>query len=177
MTHSCRITVSAPGGSLGRNTKGGAHLEFLQTRRCALTCFTEQGRQPIPTSARPTRAIRRAVLAAHPATPIPRAPGRPCVPGTLLHCGADKLADQRQELLRVPGVKLLQQGEQSQNERRPVHGVGRFSADHPCKATQVTGHASRPGTSLWRRLFRANVPESRRVCGPHRDWHVVTWKE
>lgn len=107
-----------------------------------------------------------AKLAAHPVTPIPRAPGWPRVPGTLLHCGADKLADQRQELLRVPGVKLLQQGEQSQDERRPVHGVGRFSADHPCKATQVTGHAARPGTSLWRRWFRANAPAGQRVCGP-----------
>lgn len=31
----------------------------------------------------------------------------PSVPCALLHCGADKLADQRQELFSVPGVKLL----------------------------------------------------------------------
>lgn len=55
------------------------------------------------------------------------------VPRTLLHCGADKLADQRQELLRVPGMKLLQQGEQSQDKRWPIHRVGRFPADHSCK--------------------------------------------
>lgn len=48
----------------------------------------------------------------------------------LLHCGADKLADQCQELFGVPRVKLLQQGEQSQDEWRPVHGVSRLPADH-----------------------------------------------
>lgn len=48
----------------------------------------------------------------------------------LLHCGADELADQRQELLRVAGVKLLQQGEQPQDERRPIDGVGGLAADH-----------------------------------------------
>lgn len=67
----------------------------------------------------------------------PRAPRSP-VPCALLHCGADELADQRQELLRVPGMKLLQQREQTQDQRRPVHGVGRFSADHSCKEGQIT---------------------------------------
>lgn len=37
----------------------------------------------------------------------------PSVPCTLLHCGANKLANQCQELLGVPGVELLQQREQT----------------------------------------------------------------
>ena len=55
------------------------------------------------------------------------------VPRALLHCGANKLAGQGQELLGVPGMKLLQQSEQSQDERWPVYGVGRFPADHACE--------------------------------------------
>lgn len=53
----------------------------------------------------------------------------------LLHCGANKLANQCQELLCVPGVKLLQQSEQTQDEWWPVHRVGRFPADHACEGT------------------------------------------
>lgn len=64
----------------------------------------------------------------------------PSVPRTLLHCGADKLADQRQELLRVPGMELLQQGEQSEDKRWPIHGVGRFPADHSCKDDRWRWH-------------------------------------
>lgn len=37
----------------------------------------------------------------------------PSIPCALLHCGANKLADQCQELLGVPGVELLQQSEQA----------------------------------------------------------------
>lgn len=37
----------------------------------------------------------------------------PSIPCALLHCGANKLANQCQELLSVPGVKLLQQSEQT----------------------------------------------------------------
>lgn len=55
------------------------------------------------------------------------------VPCALLHCGANKLAGQGQELLGVPGMKLLQQSEQPQDKGWPVHGVGRFPADHACE--------------------------------------------
>lgn len=48
----------------------------------------------------------------------------------LLHCGADKLANQRQELLRVPGVKLFQQSEQAQDKWWPIDRVGGLPADH-----------------------------------------------
>lgn len=37
----------------------------------------------------------------------------PSVPCALLHCGANKLANQCQELLGVPGVELFQQCEQT----------------------------------------------------------------
>lgn len=98
--------------------------------------------QPLPTCRRGTK--RKLVCRG---TPLPYG----ChalladVPGTLLHCGANELADQRQELLCVPRMKLLQQGEQSQDQRWPVHGVGRFSADHSCKEPQTTSYTSGRG--------------------------------
>lgn len=108
--------------------------EFLRTRCCVLICSVEQGQQPIHASAREVRrGTWHAGFTAHSVTAIPRIPDCPSVPRTLLHCGADELADQCQELLRVPGVKLLQQGEQSQDEWWPIHRVGRLPADHSCK--------------------------------------------
>lgn len=67
----------------------------------------------------------------------------PSVPCALLHCGANKLANQGQELLCVPRMELLQQSEQSQDEWRPVHRVGRFPADHACE-----GEVTTPGELL-----------------------------
>ena len=87
----------------------------------------------------------------------PLCPGWPSVPCALLHCGADELADQRQELLRVPGVKLLQQGEQPQHQGRPVHGVGGLSADHSCEDRQTTGYTTAGWGGLLPRSFRMNV--------------------
>lgn len=88
-------------------------------------------KQPIPIC---TREIIRGIWNAR--FPAPSVTSIPLVPCALLHCGADKLADQRQELFGVPGVKLLQQSEQSQDEWRPVHGVSRLPADHSCKERQ-----------------------------------------
>lgn len=96
---------------------------------------------------------------AHSGTLIPLFPDWPSVPYALLHCGADKLADQRQELFRVPGMKLLQQGEEPQHQGRPVHGVGGLSADHSCEDRQTTDYTTEGRAGLSQHSFRMNVHE------------------
>lgn len=130
------FTVSAPRGLPATPQwcdEGWAHLQLPQQEMCP-SLLTEQGEQRVPGCTRGIlRGVWRVQFPAHSGTPIPLFPGWPSVPYTLLHCGADKLADQRQELFRVPGMKLLQQGEEPQHQRRPVHGVGGLSADHSCE--------------------------------------------
>lgn len=52
------------------------------------------------------------------------------LPCALLHNRADELSKQSQEVLCVSGVELLEQSEQTQNQRGPVHRISRFLARH-----------------------------------------------
>lgn len=123
-----------------------------------------------------TGGTSHARFIAHSVTLILFFPDRLSVPCALLHCGADKLADQRQELLGVPGMKLLQQGEQSQDERRPVHGVRRFPADHSCKRSDKSQiMPPKPRACLWRCSFSMNACECQHVWGPRLHWQMSIW--
>lgn len=117
------------------------------------------------------RGLRHARFRAHCATLMTLFPAWPSVPCALLHCGADKLADQRQELLGVARMELLQQGEQSQHKRRPVHGVGGFPAHHSCKRSDKSRiMPPQPRAWLWQCSFATNAHQYQNAWGPRLRW-------
>lgn len=57
------------------------------------------------------------------------------LPCALLHDRADELTNESQELFRVSGVELFEQGEQAEHQRRPVNWVCCFPAGHSWEDT------------------------------------------
>lgn len=117
----------------GRVIKGKYWRWVPQTCRGALTCLWRRSSYSLFLPAQPWEGFVTSGCNSLFVTLSSTISDWSSVPCALLHCGANKLANQRQELLRVPGMKLLQQSEKSQDEWWPVHRVGRLPADHACE--------------------------------------------
>lgn len=104
--------LHSPGQKNDRAFPGGEHRRSTWCSLLVLTCLETSSiiASPVRTVMRGICPDRSQSLFVALSSTISDWPSVPCA---LLHCGANKLANQCQELLGVPGVELLQQREQT----------------------------------------------------------------